>query len=648
MAETIKYGVTEMQFNNDIGWRAVWEFNIPDGMPPVTAFAGAHIIFSKSEIPEQYRTAMLHAAYDSAARLVLIPYLSYGREGLKVVVLQTTFGTYPNKARTVNFQMEGGVDFTLASVPSTYLDTPYGREIAGWWIANAFSFITYRATSTPILFPVLWVGAILVKDNMDATAENSFLYLCAIPLDETYSPIQFLFTMPSALFAANYSWRYAPICPTHRGLLVRASEVSNAFPSARITVEGSQGAANPFAIVEVYPSGAQTYGRVKFFNLPDDALSLYLCPEEEFSGFTSLRAPAVLSPYEGKYWVYNASADAFTETNISTQPIALVPILSSFSFDGNTLLGATYQHIYFVAPTNDARVFLAPQIIAYPTVQLPNQQMLIKHGFAPFTELDDGNKLAALNSFTKMFVPPMSIAALGGRAIVYHFDKIFHLDLDSNVALQVCEVKGYSDGVALGIISPCDAYIPQNFIQSLPIFSAFHYARPARPFSCIRVSRPYFLPGTTTTIFAAYMRAAEPGGSDDWGDWGKVIFFERDYERMFEVKNATITYDAQGALYIRFDAPISKEPIAFMVENPPFPYLRVGAPDTRYIIADSIKQPYLFEKEMSGNANGTWIRMGQYITRNSAAEPPYYIRVFVSPKFSEFVRIIAYKAGGDK
>lgn len=646
MAETIKYGLTELELKTEAKWRAVWDIQIPDGLPPVTAFAGAHIIFPTNEVPQHYRESMLFAQYHGASRLVLIPYLSYGRNGLRVVVLRTQFGVYPNDARIVQLQMSGNFDFKLASISPSYLDEPFGRDIDGWWIANAFSYITYRVGSTPTFFPVLWVGALLVCDNMDANDTNTFLYLCAIPFDDNYTPIQLLFTLPSLLFGASYSWRYIPICPTHRGLLVRASSLSNAYPAQRVTVYGTQGAPNPYAIVEVYPSGGQSAATVTFFNFPDDALSVFLRDEREFSGFHSYSSLLILSPYEGKFWVYNDSANAFTETNISTQPFAVIPSLSTFSYDGNTLIGANFQHIYFVGSQNTSRVFLAPQISVYPTVRLPTTQMLIKHGFAAFTELDDMKDWANANTLTKTLVPPLSIAALIGRAVVHHLNSVFYLDLDSNVAADIVKVKGFSEGVTMGIVSPCDAFLPQNYIQSIPIFSGFYYARPARPISCVRVSRPYFLPGTTTTVFAGYIRAAEPGGSDEYGDWGKLILFERDADNRVEIRDVVVTYDAQGALYLRFTAPISKEPIAFMVENPPFPYLRIGAPDTRYIIADSVKQPYLFEKELTNNINGTWVRMGQYIQRASRYEPPFYIRVFVSPKHSQFVRVIAYKVGG--
>lgn len=640
---TIRHGFTALELDEKSGWRATWELQLPNSLPPVTVFAGAHTVFPPTEVPTHRRASMLYSTYNQANRLVLLAYLSYDAGGLQTVLAQTTFGRTPNKYRVVRYQMQNTEnDFRWANVPPEYLDEPWGRDVEGWWVANAALYVTYRTQANAAVFPVAWVCAVLVKGNLEARQPNTYLYICAIPLDETFNALQFLFSLPESLFSASYSWRYLPIMVTNRGIVFQAQNIVDFHPAGKVFVfTPSSITGERFWKIEVYPQGNDVRAAAKLYDLPTQLIPVYACHEHLYSGFNETLPPTILSNYEGYYATFNDATDNFTVVNISQQPVTNIPLLSAFSCDGTQLLGFNFQHIYFVATGNAPRVFLAPQPLLYLLVKNPNQQILYKYGFLPLSEIDDVSPISGLPTQEKMFVPPIACAISQGRAVIAHINKLFHTDIDSEANIKVLEVKPHEKGIKLGALSPCDLYIPQNYIQALPHFSAFYYTRnKALPFSGARISRPQFIPATSTALCALYVRAAEPGGSDWVGDWGKLLFLEHAAEETLTIEDVTLSVDIYGRVMARFVPPVSKAPIAFLVENPPYPYLRVGTPDSRYVIADSVSQPYLFEKDISGNND--WVKMGQYIIRERAGAPPYYIRVFVLPKHSQYIRIVAY------
>ncbi len=640
----LKYGFTEIELADGTPFRITGEILIPDNFPSVLAWAGTQVLFSQGEIPWELRSKVLYSA--PAERLFLHAYLSYSGTGLKTVILQSSGSGYPNKSRVIDYRLSN-YPFTLASVPPEYLIEPWGQDINGWWIANAFTRFTHRTRGdTP--FSILWVGAILVRDNMETASYNTFLYLCTVPLDENYEPMQFLFTLSQQHFTANYSWRLLPVYITSRGLLFPARDLVDFAPN-RVTVSGSRGRETAYCMVEVYAgTDGLTHAEVYFQDLPDDTLPVIACSEQHLSGFSAPEPTRVLSPYEGVYWEYVSDTNTLNLVNYSNKPLSLVPQFSAYSYDGALLVGANFGHLYLPVSSETFRVTLLPQLSAIFSTTDVNTRTLFKYGFLPFTEIASVTYLLNLPTEDKFFISALDIGVMQRRMFITYFDKVFYVDIDSNLVEEVLRVKAPSGGVKVGLVSPCAPQFPQNYIQAMPVFSTFYYKRnaPAKPFSAIRISHPIFLPNTSHLITSLFVRPAEPGGQDWIGDRGKIFILEREKDTFTTIENAVLSVSA-GAVTVTFDAPISQRPLAFLVENPPYPFLHAGPPDTNYVIADSIKQPSLFEKDISGTGAGVWVSMGQTICRRSAAEPPFRIRVKVFPQNSNYIRVLAYPVGGE-
>lgn len=648
MAVTLNYGFTSMELDENTGFKVAGEVIIPDTYPPVLAWAGTQLLFSASEIPTELRSKVLYTP--PAERRYLHAYFSYGGGGLKIVVLETTGGGFPDKARVINYNLTQN-PFTLVSVSPEFMEAPWNRDVNGWWIANAFTRLTFRATASLVEFPVLWVGALFVKDNLEAMEANTYLYICGVPLDESYEPLQFLFRPSRFLLSAAYSWRHIPVFTTERGLIAFARDIVEGPPLERMTVSGPVGLDdNASCLLEIYPNPASglSHATLQFTPLPDTALPVVACHEHLLSGFSAGEPTRVLSLYEGRYWDYDYAQHILVFRDYNGKPIALVPSLSVHSYDGALLVGANYQHTYFTVTEDIFRVTLIPQFVAFLRTLDASSNTLYKYGFLPFNTLTNVSDILSLPTEDKLFLPSVDVGISQRRGIISYLNGLYYVDIDSNAIQKVLEVRGADKGVKVGILSPCAPLLPQNYAQACPIFGTFYYksgATEVKPFSAARVAHPTFLPNTQKMILSLFVRPAEVGGSDWSGDRGKIYLLETGREALTSIENITISV-AGGAIAVVFDAPVTKQPVAFLVENPPFPYLHAGPPDPDFVIADSISQPHLFEKDVSGG--GAWVKMGQTILRRSAYEAPFRIRVFVLPKNSHFLRVVAYKVGGGR
>jgi len=652
-------------YEQESGFQIAKDFYIPNNLPPVLWWVGAHVIFPPYEIPPRWRSNYLLSTSDFklSERLVVMPYISVNNGNPQIVIITGGWGAIGTGAQHPNVVT---IDYPFSDYPFRLYEGPplnaafiedmiTSNVNTGDWLAGAFSFITYDDNNGLL---VLWVCALIVKNASPAlntgsiTNGSAFLYVVAYPLNRSLSPAHLLLhfdTGTTSYQLQNFSHQFLPIAPTRRGLIVPCLAALAKQPgSVTIAYNTDHGIDFYLYLLRAFASDSSLDIIIYRQGFPKWVLKNGLFHSEQLNVLLTNKFDAILpTTYEGIYYIFNPDTLSFSSVNVSTPPIERVP-QDVFSSDGSLLLASQFHALGYTTPTAAYYPTRVLEPAAYILAVTHNNKFLIKNTILPFSKLEDPPFYTGTFTEARNFLfSPLWGTVCSRRAIIFHYDTIYFVDIENNVATPIVKTYNYSlSGAWLPFhsIAHSSPFIARYYPSTLPYVTSFIDLTSERLiFNTAVAARPSALPDEGSTVIPIFLRTAfgDESGADSWG---RVLFLEKRFSDFFSIEDATISVTSDGRVAIAFTPPVIGAPHTILVENPPHPYVTVGPPDTRYIIADSAVHPEMFEIDLSGTGN--WKRGVAVLQRRSPTEAPFKVRVTVTPKYSQYVRIFLKPLAG--